>query len=103
MIQVMVAILFIIFVIFGLAYLVLHKGYTFRDLLVLGLLLYPILFLGRFSTALKYNFIGHWYLGFELSMVGFLVIFIVVKVLSPDSGKLRLFWPIFLSAVLLQH
>lgn len=101
MIQVMVAILFIIFVIFGLAYLVLHKGYTFRDLLVLGLLLYPILFLGRFSTALKYNFIGHWYLGFELSMVGFLVIFIVVKVLSPDSGKMGLFWPISLSAILL--
>ena len=101
MIQVIIAILFIIFVVFGLAYLVVYKSYTLRDLLVLGLLLYPILFLGRFSTALKYNFIGHWYLGFELSMVGFLALFIVVKVLSPDSGKMRLFWPIFLSGVLL--
>ncbi len=101
MIQIMVALLFLIFAVIGLAYLAVYKGYTFRDLLVLLLFLYPVLFLGRFSVTLKYNFIGHWYLGFELSMVGFLVIFLVVKVLSPDSGKMRLFWPIFLSAILL--
>jgi len=100
MIQVIVAILFIIFAVIGLVYLKVYKSYTFRDLLILALFLYPILFLGRFSIAVKYNFMGQWYLGFELSMVGVLAIFLLVKILSPDSGKMRLFWPISLSALL---
>jgi O-antigen ligase len=100
MIQVIVAILFIIFAIIGLAYLVVYKAYTFRDLLVLLLFLYPVLFLGRFSVALRYNFLGQWYLGFELSMVGFLVVFLLMKFLNSDSGKMRLFWPISLAVLL---
>ncbi|MBW8040394.1 MAG: O-antigen ligase family protein [Planctomycetes bacterium] len=93
--------LFLVISLIGSAYLVTFRGYTISDLLVLALFLFPLLFLGRFSVAFKIKFLGHWYLGFELCAAVLLVFFLLVKLLSSASGKMRMFYLVFLLTSLL--
>ncbi|MBW8040391.1 MAG: hypothetical protein FVQ85_10365 [Planctomycetes bacterium] len=88
--------LFLIISLIGSAYLITFRDYTIRDLLVLILFFYPVYFLDRFGIALTFRFWGQWYLGFELFAAGLLVFFLLVKFLSPTSGKMRMFYPVLL-------
>ena len=96
MVLIIAVILIVTFVVASLAYLVLFRGYTGRYILILALFLYPVFFLSRFSMALTFRFLEQWYLGLELSMVGLLFVMPLVKLLSTDSGMMRMSYPILL-------
>lgn len=93
--------LFLIITLIGSAYLVMFRGYTIRDFLVLALFLFPLFFLGRFGVVISTRFLGHWYLGFELFAAVLLVLFLLMRLMSPDSGKMRILYLVFLLTCLL--
>ncbi len=99
--MILVISLFLIISLIGSAYLVTFRGYTIRDLLVLALFLFPLLFLGRFGVAFSARFLGHWYLGFELFAAVLLVFFLLMKLMSPASGEMRILYSVFLLTCLL--
>jgi len=68
------------------AYLVFCQGYGLRDLLVLGMLAYPVLFLGRFGVLVYFFFLGKPYLGFEILAGGMFALFMVVPLGRRGSG-----------------
>lgn len=99
--MILVISLFLIISLIGSAYLVTFRGYTIRDLLILALFLFPLLFLGRFGVSFSIRFLGHWYLGFELFVAVLLIFFLLMKLMSPGSGEMRILCSVFLLTCLL--
>lgn len=100
MISTIVVLFILIFLACGTAYLIMFKGYGLRDLLLLALFAYPTVLLRRFDFSIRTNILGSWYAGFELVLAGILVLCLLVKLLSPDSEKMHMFWPFVLLASL---